>query len=435
MKLAIMKAVCLLAFVSGLFMLGLVLDVNYAQIAYEYALEHWPQQESGELNLRIPGAIFGILLIAGGLYGVLPIIPSKRNAVITFKGPNGDIVLQLRPIQKVLLKMMRRMPEVYTIKVDVRPDNDGRRARIDADVVLQNCAALGARQCAKIVAACLTTTAQGLLGLEDLSAVCVNVKGVHVDVAATGKQIREHLSMQQPDQDAMAAYALAHAPISAVTMQDNDEDAAEGETDKADAAQQPDETDDQTDPGAEAQEEEASEAAPDETVGEDAEADTAEEDEEADHAPPATVADDATAEEPPSELPQATEDEEVTVSEQASEPPADSYADDAVAAPETAAEDAAVATDVMDEEDIELPPLVDRDVALPPAPQIDEEGEITVGDTVEQAEEATDDTASDAAVKRPSWLRDDIPEPVPEELKGDPPDPEVELDDDAPEVE
>ncbi len=225
MKLATMKIVCLLALVSGVFMVGLVLDISYAQIAYERALESWPRQESGDLNLRVPGAVLGVLFIVLGLYGLLPKIPVSRSGAITYKGANGDIVLQLAPIRKVLLKMMRRMPEVYSIDLNLRPDSDERRARIDADVVLKNCAAQGARQCAKIVAACLTTTAQGLLGLEDLSAVRINIKGVHVDIGAAGKQVREQLQMQQAEE--AAACALARTSVADAATKSDDVEAPE----------------------------------------------------------------------------------------------------------------------------------------------------------------------------------------------------------------
>ncbi len=216
MKLVVMKGICLLVLLVGVFLLGLVFDLEQAQLVQERALEYWPRQDTGALNLRLPGVVVGALFILLGLYGVVPKLPRRKQSMISYKSEHGDIELQLRPIRKTLLQMVRKMPEVYSIKLDITPDTDGRRARIQADVVLKNCAALGARKCSKMVAEYLAAAARNVLGLDDLSVVRVNVRGVHIDVSATSKQVREHLVLREEAET--DAYALAHSPIAAVTL-------------------------------------------------------------------------------------------------------------------------------------------------------------------------------------------------------------------------
>jgi len=223
MKLTVMKLVCLLALLGGIFILGLIFNVNEARMAYDQVMSLWPKEADGTLNLRLPGGIAAALLVLLGGYGFLPRLRSRKEKVITYRGAHGDIALQLKPIRKVLLKVMRKMPEVYSIKLAVKPDKDGRRASILADVVLKNSAALGARRCAKMVTDCLTATAKDVLGLEELSAVRVNIKGVHLNVGATGRQMREQVVLRAEEEES-AAYALAHPPVASVTLDEHSTD-------------------------------------------------------------------------------------------------------------------------------------------------------------------------------------------------------------------
>ncbi|NLV43576.1 MAG: hypothetical protein GXY07_03625 [Candidatus Hydrogenedentes bacterium] len=223
MKLTVMKLICLLVLLGGIFILALTFDLEQAQLVQDKVISLWPKQNDGALNLRLPGGIAGALLVLLGGYGLLPRLPRGKDKAITFRGPQGDISVQLKPVHKVLLKVMRKMPEVYSIKIAVKPDADKRRASITADVVLKNCAALGARRCAKMVADCLAATAKEVLGLDDLSAIRVNIKGVHVDIGATGRQMRELVALNTEEAES-TAYALAHPPVASVTLDEHSTD-------------------------------------------------------------------------------------------------------------------------------------------------------------------------------------------------------------------
>lgn len=393
MKLATMKIVCLLVLLGGVYMLGLVLDVEYMQQAQGYVLDNWPVQEDGTLNLRMPGIVAGVLLVLVGLYGFLPKMPSRKGGTITFTGANGDIVLQLKPIQKVLLKMMRRMPEVYSIKLQVRPDKDGKRALITADVVLKNCAALGARHCAKIVAECISSTARNMLGLAELSAVQVNVAGIHLDAAATGKQIREQLALRQSEEGSAPAEAKSDpAPADA---------ASEAPTpDQPEEQQHEDAAPEEATAAAEMSTQEKECESPNEEVEE------TEAEEEDEH--------------PVAEVPEAKAEPEVQDNEA---PVAPGY--------NYEAPDAEMSETLHG---IDLPPLDDDDADLPPAPKINEEGEITTDEAADADvaaaegydDERTPDSVEVNVLQAEPWKHEDLPEPVPDELNDDHEDLDVE---------
>lgn len=377
MKLAIMKLVCLLVMLGGVFMLGLVLDVDYAQQALDHVLAYWPTQGDGSLNLRMPGIIAGILLFLIGLYGFLPKLPSCKTPTITYKGANGDIVLELKPLQKVLLKMMRRMPEVYSINLKVQPDKDGKRAIVNADVVLKNCAALGARHCAKIVAECIASTARDLLGIEDLTTVRVNVKGIRLDAAATSKQIREQMEIRK--EQTADTCAVTPPPVAAAAAA---ESAAVVQTTQPECA--------------------AAQPAP--VVSAPPVAESAAECE-----PNSTQKHSETPEQP-------KEVGSEVAAPDAPVPPAFPYESPCLESAEPL-------------HSIDLPPLAeDDDADLPPAPKINQDGEITTDEAAEadvisatyDSDDATPDAVDVSALSPSSRVNEALPEPVPDESGSEP---------------
>jgi hypothetical protein len=208
MKLTVMKLICLLVLLGGVFLLCLIFDVQEAQQGRDYILSIWPRQGDGSLNLRLPGMILGIVLVVVGAYGFLPRIPCRKGKTITYPSAQGDIQIQLKPVRKALTKVMRKMPEVYAINLDVKPDKDGKHASIIADVVLRNSTTLAANRCARMVADYLAATAREVLAVENLGTVRVNVKGVHVNASKAGRQMREQVAAN--------AEKAAYAPHTAI---------------------------------------------------------------------------------------------------------------------------------------------------------------------------------------------------------------------------
>ncbi len=215
MKLTVMKLVCLVVLLCGIFILCLLYDVEEANQALRYILRQWPKQADGSRDLYLPGMIAGIVMCVVGGYGFLPRLCRRKAKTVTYAGSQGEIKVELKPARKMLLKVMRKMPEIYSIKVALKPDKEGKRIGIQADVVLRNSAALGANQCAKRVADYLTTAAKEVLAIEEVNSVRVNIKGVHGSASKTGRQLREHV-VRKEEEEAIA-YALTPAALNAVS--------------------------------------------------------------------------------------------------------------------------------------------------------------------------------------------------------------------------
>ena len=80
------------------------------------------------------------------------------------------------------------------------------------------------------------------------------------------------------------------------------------------------------------------------------------------------------------------------------------------------------------------PPLDDDDADLPPAPKINEEGEITTDEAADADvaaaegydDERTPDSVEVNVLQAEPWKHEDLPEPVPDELNDDHEDLDVE---------
>lgn len=193
MKLLSLKLIALVVLLGGLLFLGLALDLDQAWNVYNTGVENWPAKEADELYFGIPGIALGALIVLVGLYAFLPRLPSSKNKYITQDSPDGTLLLELAPLRKSLLKVMRTMPEVAKIKVQVQPDRSRKRACVIADVILNSRKDFSEELSAKRVASTLAVTCKEVLGFEDNTAVLVNVRGVRFDVEETSKKVREHL--------------------------------------------------------------------------------------------------------------------------------------------------------------------------------------------------------------------------------------------------
>ena len=184
----------------------------------------------------MPGMVLGITAILIGGYGSAR---CKRNKSITYASAQGDINIQLKPVRKTLLKVMRKMPEVYSIDLDVKPDKQKKNASIIADVVLKNSTAMGANRVAKMMADYLAATAREVLAVENLSAVRVNIKGIRVNAKKAGCAMREHLAAKAEGAEAYAPHGTAQATPPAAPSTDNHSaeslTAAAGGADREDA--------------------------------------------------------------------------------------------------------------------------------------------------------------------------------------------------------
>lgn len=140
-------------------------------------------------NLRTLGACAAVTMMLLGGYGLLPPLRLARRS-ITFAGEQGQVAIRLEPVEASLEEVLGNMPVVKKIRVTVNPDEDGKKALIEADVVLENVPDAGARETAKLVSRYLAETARNVYGLEELAAVNLSISGIEIDAKAYSEILR-----------------------------------------------------------------------------------------------------------------------------------------------------------------------------------------------------------------------------------------------------
>lgn len=151
------------------------------------------------------GAAFGAAAAVAGLLALLPLKRPRRNNTITFPGSHGNVTLQLDSVEATLSRVVGKLPEVKKINVRVTPSEDNRRAQVTADVwMYKTSGPAGARELANRISDYLADTAVNILGVEDITNINLNVRGVIVDPSKTTPETVPHV-----------AYGAAAAPAAA----------------------------------------------------------------------------------------------------------------------------------------------------------------------------------------------------------------------------
>lgn len=360
MKLLVLKLIALVVFLGGLLFLGMALDVNQAWDAYHQALGYWPAIEDGVPYFGVPGILIGALIALIGFYAFIPRFPSGKNDFITHTTPDGStVLLQLAPLRKSLLKVMKKMPEVAKINVHVRPERGRKTARVAADVILNGRKDFSEEDSAQTVAQVLSVTCKEVLGFSELSTIIVNVRGIRVDAEEASEQVRAHLTALQTQKEEAEKVPCCEEVIAEAAADAQEEAAAETvETEAAVVAA------DESPCCAEAAKEVPCTEAAEEAPAVEAAAETA-----------------AEAEEAPA-IEEAVE-EEVTEEEDTEEDVADAAAEDEAQGEEsdTATDASSFSLPPLSATEEETPPLILSDSVLPVA-----EDEENIPDAVPEAE-------------------------------------------------
>lgn len=142
----------------------------------------------------------GGLLMIVGLLGLLPIRRfGTRGKVISFEGAHGNVVIQLDSVETTLNRVVGKMTEVKKITVNVVPADDNRRVRVVADVLLYKDLKVGARETANRISQYIADTAVNILGVEEVTAVDLNVRGIIVDHIAPALPLEQEAPLPEPE--------------------------------------------------------------------------------------------------------------------------------------------------------------------------------------------------------------------------------------------
>ena len=127
-----------------------------------------------------------------GLIALYPANVRRKHKTISFPGIHGDVVIELDSVEATLNRVIGRKPEVKRIKVTVDPSEDNRKARVTADVVLYKGVGTSAREAANRVSNYVSDAAVHILGVEDVTEINLNVRGILLDAEASSQDLGLH---------------------------------------------------------------------------------------------------------------------------------------------------------------------------------------------------------------------------------------------------
>jgi uncharacterized alkaline shock family protein YloU len=180
---------------------------------------------AGGFDWRIAGGIAGVGFILIGLAGLF--LRGGGGGRIAYRGECGEVVIELDPIEKALNRLINTLPEVRRARVRVKPDKDGRRVQVRAEVTLKDCAGQGLRKTANLVSECVSEAVSKTMGLEDMATVQLIVRGVHIDLRTAARRLRDDVEARTDRESTHMAVAVARPPISSVTMEETNQAAPE----------------------------------------------------------------------------------------------------------------------------------------------------------------------------------------------------------------
>jgi len=172
MRLTVCIAVCLCGFLIMGHLFGVeILQTLYAKIESAF----------GAKLLLLFAAAFMVVFGAAGIKLPMRTPPSERK--IIFHSEYGDIEIQLNSVERNIQRVLKKLPEIYKVKVRVFADETQEHAIVEADCVLcQNPdTPEHARQVAKRIGGYIALMARKTMGLEELATIKVNVVNVHYD--------------------------------------------------------------------------------------------------------------------------------------------------------------------------------------------------------------------------------------------------------------
>jgi len=171
-QIVITKLLCILVF-----LLGIAIAVMWWRHTALSAFLHFFLTEVW----RVCGLAIGVAIAFISLPAVFPLRRPGRKKTISFAGSQGQVAIELDSIEATLGRVVGKMPEVKRIAVTVVPSEDCKRAQVTADVVINKGAGhVGARAIANRISDYLAQTAVDMLGVEDVTTVDLNVRGIVV---------------------------------------------------------------------------------------------------------------------------------------------------------------------------------------------------------------------------------------------------------------
>jgi hypothetical protein len=160
--------------------------------------------------------IGGVLAVMG-LIALYPSSHRRKHKTISFPGIHGNVVIELDSVEATLNRVIGRKPEVKRIKVTVDPSEDNRKARVTADVVLYKGVGTSAREAANRVSNYVSDAAVHILGVEDVTEINLNIRGIMLDAEASSQDLGLHEHHPVHQEKVVEHEPVAPAPVAELT--------------------------------------------------------------------------------------------------------------------------------------------------------------------------------------------------------------------------
>lgn len=203
MKLVVLKLISLVVLLAGALILGLNLEFSqpHAERVLGYVKPYLPTTAAGDIDFSTPAVKYvgGGLMLIFGLYGFLPRLPKGRGKrQVAYSEKHGDVVIELDPAEHMLNRVIRNLPEVRSMAIRIKADEDARGVLIDAKGVLNSQLGVAARDTRAFVNAAISTTATDILGLEVVPPINLKIKYTEVDVETATEALHDKLFQREP---------------------------------------------------------------------------------------------------------------------------------------------------------------------------------------------------------------------------------------------
>lgn len=165
---------------AGVAVLGVVLILARTDTA-ALLLAKWASLLGNPATLKNTAvlALLGVALLGIGVFGLIPAaLLNGRRKTLTVSGTHGRVVIQLKPVEASLSKVIGAMPEVKRIQVGIHPSSDGTKVRITGEALVYKGG--GIQATAARINDAIEQNAAAVFGMEAIASVDLTIKGIIV---------------------------------------------------------------------------------------------------------------------------------------------------------------------------------------------------------------------------------------------------------------
>lgn len=234
------QILCKLTFAAAIISLGVLLFIYQKKVIYNTFHEWYNEQFLANMPEGYPYREIGaVIIIVWTALAMLPLLPKRRRKKqVTFVGTQGEVTIELQPVEATLERVVTKLPEVKSIEIELIPSNTDGRVLASARGVLIKNAEDDARMITARIQNYLRTHARKILGLQDIDAKLhvdkwiMNMKSLKPEPLLLESPPEEELAQSktaasaapEPSQDDIPEVAASDDEISSETPSEESEE-------------------------------------------------------------------------------------------------------------------------------------------------------------------------------------------------------------------